>query len=103
MAAGLLKNVVKLGIGVGAIYVTAVEGVWSQSDQSSLALTRLTSSITVKDNYFEQVPDKNNVSNLVLEKWNSGVKWSFDSLASSPDKIGQLSSTAANSLTGYLK
>ncbi|XP_033127289.1 uncharacterized protein LOC117125037 [Anneissia japonica] len=100
---GLLRGALKVSIGVGAIYVPAVEGVWSQSKQSSLALRRLTNSVVGQDTFFNQMLRRNRLSALLLEKWNSGVKWTFEGLGSTPEKVGKLSATAAQSLTSYLK
>ncbi|XP_067143125.1 uncharacterized protein QIL1 [Centruroides vittatus] len=86
----IIKNILKLGIASGAVYVTVDQGIWSDNKTSAKALQVLQS-------YYEMIPGinsyklelfkKNEFSQKTAEYWNSGVKYCFSGLAQLPTTI----------------
>ena len=52
----MLRNVVKVSLGIGAVYVSATQGVWSTNVQSSAALNRVqTTVLPATNDYLHKV------------------------------------------------
>ncbi|KAL5019519.1 hypothetical protein ScPMuIL_002411 [Solemya velum] len=104
MAATLVKSLVKVGLGAGAVYVTVDQGIWTNSHQGSEALSKVKDSVLPAANeYANKVPTFGQINNTVLSKWNCGVKAAFGFFASVPDCAGVYGKKAISATKEYLK
>lgn len=78
----------KIGIAVGAVMITASQGVWSTNNEMGVkALNKVRSQVLPAANeMYEKIPSRESVKNTSCEKWNSGVKTVFSTLSSAPEK-----------------
>merc|ERR1740131_389672 len=104
MALTLVKTSVKLGVGVGAVYLTLDQGVWSNSQQSSYALQRFkTKVVPATSDYLSQVPSITEVKDSTVDNWNYGIHKVFDGIAASPDTLSSYSRKAVDEIKKSLK
>ncbi|XP_045184287.1 uncharacterized protein LOC123542463 [Mercenaria mercenaria] len=88
MAATLVKAAGKIGVAVGAVVVTASQGVWSTNNEMGVkALNKVRSKVLPAANEIvEKIPTRETVKNKSCNTWNSGVKTVFSSLSTAPEK-----------------
>ncbi|XP_077996997.1 MICOS complex subunit MIC13-like [Glandiceps talaboti] len=89
MALSVVKNLVKVTIGVGAIYLTVEQGVWGDPTQGEVTVKRLSSTIPAQKDYFEKIPSTRQVADTMRENWNSGVQKTFGVISDSPQSMKQ--------------
>ncbi|XP_041355939.1 MICOS complex subunit MIC13-like [Gigantopelta aegis] len=94
MALTLLKTASKVAIGAGAMYITIDYGVWGNSNQASESLEHFKRVISpVSSEYLKKstVPEATwksegtGVKNVVIDRWNNGVKKTFSYLYDAPE------------------
>ncbi|XP_033625373.1 uncharacterized protein LOC117288575 [Asterias rubens] len=104
MAAAVIKGVGKLAIAAGAVYLTVDQGIWSGSSDSANTFKNLTSTYSIpnQEEYLQQIPSAKGISQQLRNGWNSGIKWSFDYLVTTPERIGNLTSSATSWVTDSL-
>jgi hypothetical protein len=101
---GLVKTATKLAIGVGAVYVTLDQGVWSGSNQGSKALDNMkTRVLPAANEYLQRVPSAGDFNNKVCNAWNWGVQKTFGGLAAAPDTVGEYGKKAVDQVKQSLK
>ncbi|XP_072173445.1 MICOS complex subunit MIC13-like [Diadema setosum] len=103
MAAPVLRTLGKLGVGGGAIYVSVEQGVWGSSLDGAKTMRSLTGSLKTQDEYLRQIPSSEQLSSNLKQGWNSGVKWTFSSLAAGPEKVKELGNQAVGYITDASK
>ncbi|RDD37351.1 hypothetical protein TrispH2_010732 [Trichoplax sp. H2] len=93
------KFAFKVGIGVGAVYLTVVEGLWSNStNNSGEVYNKVKATFLPQLNQAEKMAAEDRLSNLrdnvatekLKEYWNSGVNSVFFGLKNSPEKINDI-------------
>ncbi|KAK2185480.1 hypothetical protein NP493_235g03072, partial [Ridgeia piscesae] len=79
------RNLLKLAVGGGAVYVTVEEGVWSSSNNSCKALDRVrTRVLPATSEYIDQGPSVSEFHNTIVSKWNYGVEQTFGYISDLP-------------------
>jgi len=101
LAKSLLKNGTKIGVGVGAIYVTVDQGIWSSSSSSNNAMDKFKAQVVpATTNVIKQVPSIDDVKYWCVGGWNGGVDKVFRGVDSLPTYITQTSISLGNKLRG---
>nr|AIX87759.1 cellular protein AbCp-36 [Androctonus bicolor] len=87
---GIIKNIFKIGIASGAVYVTIDQGIWSDSKTSVKSLKIMQDyyeRIPGIDNYKKEIVKKTEFSNKATDYWNKGVQYCFSTLAHLPTTV----------------
>ncbi|XP_014666383.1 PREDICTED: uncharacterized protein LOC106808262 isoform X2 [Priapulus caudatus] len=89
MAASLIKNVIKIGVAGGALYVTIDQGVWSLDGKQGARTLQSVASKVAPDShvYTKEIPEVKNVTRLMEEKWNRGVQDTFLWMDDAPSNL----------------
>ncbi|XP_076311604.1 MICOS complex subunit MIC13-like [Tachypleus tridentatus] len=107
MIMSLLKTALKLGIGVGAVYVTVDQGIWSEGTQASDAFHKVTNIMPGAREYTQKIPDRSELSRKSVNYWNCGVMYTCSALANLPSLIKDYSrkgfAMAKNSVASTLE
>ncbi|XP_019622528.1 PREDICTED: MICOS complex subunit MIC13-like isoform X1 [Branchiostoma belcheri] len=110
MALSLVKNVTKIVIGGGALYVTYDQGIWGEGSQSTKALTRLSGQLVAKQPPYVkerlgdvQVPSTEQMAENARNTWNSGVMKVCSGLSAAPAFVGKYSEKATTSLALFIR
>ncbi|XP_035670309.1 MICOS complex subunit MIC13-like isoform X2 [Branchiostoma floridae] len=104
MALSLVKNLTKIVIGGGALYVTYDQGIWGEGSQSTKALTRLSGQLVAKQPpYVKEFPSTEEMAVSVRDNWNSGVMKVCSGLSAAPAFVGKYSEKATTSLALFIR
>ncbi|XP_013775516.1 MICOS complex subunit MIC13-like [Limulus polyphemus] len=84
MVMSLVKVALKLGIGVGAVYVTVDQGIWSEGTQASDAFHKVANIMPGAREYAQKIPERSELSRKAVSYWNCGVMYTCSALANLP-------------------
>ncbi|XP_025087862.1 uncharacterized protein LOC112560306 isoform X2 [Pomacea canaliculata] len=87
MAVALVKNLAKVGVGAGAIYVTIQQGIWStDTKQGYQVLNSVRSSVLpTASEYVSKIPSAEQMCISATQTWNKGVTKVFEGVAEVPE------------------
>ncbi|XP_066270123.1 MICOS complex subunit MIC13-like isoform X1 [Branchiostoma lanceolatum] len=110
MALSLVKNVTKVVIGGGALYLTYDQGIWGEGSQSTKAFTRISGQLVAKQPPYVkerlggvQVPSTEEMAENVRNGWNSGVMKVCSGVSAAPAFVGKYSEKATSSLALFIR
>jgi len=100
MAGSLLKLAAKVGVAVGAVYITLDKGIWSSASRGGMeALKNLRAQVFPGTNeYLDKVPTTKSLNTSAVNSWNSGVQKTFAAVAAAPDTACMYSRKAIDQL-----
>ncbi|KAK7500413.1 hypothetical protein BaRGS_00008320 [Batillaria attramentaria] len=86
MAVSIVKQLTKLALGVGAVYITVEQGVWStDTSHGSKVLENVRATVApAASEYVNKIPSSHKVNDSVLTAWNKGVTTAFGCIAEAP-------------------
>ncbi|XP_070547287.1 MICOS complex subunit MIC13-like [Ptychodera flava] len=87
MALSLVKNLSKVAIGAGAVYITVDQGLWGDAAQGPVTVKRLSNTLPAQKDYFEKIPSSKQVGDYIRDNWNYGVQKTFGAVADSPQSL----------------
>ncbi|CAM1328243.1 Uncharacterised protein g9715 [Pycnogonum litorale] len=86
MALTLAKTIIKVGAGIGAIYVIVEHGVWGRGTETSETFKKLRNIMPGTTEYTSKIPSASDVYHESVSYWNSGVQYAFSGLANLPTR-----------------